>query len=154
DRGPMAQAAGVAPLAAGCAARLGHEDPSRGPQPPGSRGPDLDADLTRGLPAAGARSRLDGGPLRNAPHRRAGQSPAALNRRRCPVRYRSQMTEQAVRAAPPITIEQLDADAFVHAIPQLAELLVDAVDSGATVSFLRGLDHARAAEWWSARREL
>lgn len=33
-------------------------------------------------------------------------------------------------------------------IRQLAELLVDAVDSGAAVSFMQPLDHATAEKWW------
>jgi GNAT superfamily N-acetyltransferase len=33
-------------------------------------------------------------------------------------------------------------------IEQLAELLVDAVDSGASVSFVRGLTLAEARDWW------
>ena len=33
-------------------------------------------------------------------------------------------------------------------LDQLSELLVDAVDSGASVSFMAGLDLATAREWW------
>jgi GNAT superfamily N-acetyltransferase len=32
---------------------------------------------------------------------------------------------------------------------ELAHVLVDAVDSGASVGFLAGLGHAEAVEWWS-----
>ena len=40
---------------------------------------------------------------------------------------------------------------YEAAIPGLAGLLVDAVDSGAGVNFLAGLDEATAAAWWRAR---
>ena len=58
------------------------------------------------------------------------------------------MTE---RAAPPTTIRELDADAYVAAIPALAALLVDAVDSGASVNFLAGVTESEAAAWWIER---
>src|SRR4051812_11954115 len=47
-------------------------------------------------------------------------------------------------------IELLRADVPSSTIDALATLLVDAVDSGATVSFLGGLTHAEATEWWKA----
>jgi GNAT superfamily N-acetyltransferase len=40
---------------------------------------------------------------------------------------------------------------YPAAIPDLAALLVDAVDSGASVSFLAGLDLPRATAWWQDR---
>ena len=43
--------------------------------------------------------------------------------------------------APAATIERLDLDAYVAAIPGLAELLVDAVDGGAGGQFRRRADH-------------
>ena len=45
----------------------------------------------------------------------------------------------------------LDAAAFRAAIPRLAELLVDAVESGAGVSFLAGVTEKETAAWWHAR---
>ena len=61
------------------------------------------------------------------------------------------MTE---RASPPVTIHELDADGYPAAIPGLAALLVDAVDSGASVNFLAGVTQADAAEWWTQRIDL
>ena len=48
-------------------------------------------------------------------------------------------------------IEALDEGGYREAVPALARLLVDAVESGAAVSFLAGLDEARAAAWWAGR---
>jgi len=42
---------------------------------------------------------------------------------------------------------------FAAAIPDLAALLVDAVASGASVSFLHGLDQSRAEAWWRSRTD-
>ena len=47
----------------------------------------------------------------------------------------------------------LDAEAFAAAIPQLAEVLADAVDSGSSVNFLRPFAAADAAAWWAARAD-
>ena len=58
------------------------------------------------------------------------------------------MTE---RAAPPVTIRELDADGYRAAIPGLAALLVDAVDGGASVNFVAGVTEAQAAAWWTER---
>lgn len=52
---------------------------------------------------------------------------------------------------PGIEIGPLDGAAMRAAIPELAELLVDAVDSGASVNFLAGLTVEAAADWWAAR---
>ena len=45
----------------------------------------------------------------------------------------------------------MSADEFAAAIPQLAELLVDAVDTGASVNFLAGVTAEQAVAWWSER---
>ena len=50
-----------------------------------------------------------------------------------------------------VEIGVLAPDAFEAAIPGLAALLVDAVASGASVSFLAGLDRPRAETWWLGR---
>jgi len=49
------------------------------------------------------------------------------------------------------TIEALDLDAYVAAIPDLAALIVDAVEGGASVNFMAGVGIAEAAAWWTAR---
>jgi GNAT superfamily N-acetyltransferase len=49
------------------------------------------------------------------------------------------------------TIEALDPDAYVAAIPGRAALVVDAVEGGASVNFLAGVTLAQAAAWWSDR---
>jgi GNAT superfamily N-acetyltransferase len=48
----------------------------------------------------------------------------------------------------PATIEELTRPVRESDIRELAGLLVDAVESGASVSFLAPLSPARAAEWW------
>ncbi len=48
-------------------------------------------------------------------------------------------------------IDVLDAPGFEAAVDGLADLLVDAVDSGASVSFLAGLDTETARSWWRGR---
>ena len=58
------------------------------------------------------------------------------------------MTE---RAHPPVTIRELDAAEYRAAIPDLAALLVDAVDGGASVNFVAGVTKSEAAAWWSQR---
>jgi GNAT superfamily N-acetyltransferase len=50
-----------------------------------------------------------------------------------------------------VAYEPLSADAFRAAIPELAEVLADAVDSGSSVNFLRPFPAAEAAAWWAAR---
>jgi ribosomal protein S18 acetylase RimI-like enzyme len=47
-------------------------------------------------------------------------------------------------------IALLDGTASAAVIDGLAALLVDAVESGATVSFLAGVTHAEAAAWWTS----
>lgn len=50
-----------------------------------------------------------------------------------------------------IRIARLSAAEYKAAIPGLAALLVDAVDGGASVNFLAGLDEPTAARWWRDR---
>lgn len=49
------------------------------------------------------------------------------------------------------TVAALDPDAYEASITQLAELVVDAVESGAAVNFLRGVGLDDAAAWWRRR---
>lgn len=63
------------------------------------------------------------------------------------------MTAAGRAPATGIEVVALDADGYSEAIPSLADLLVDAVEGGASVNFLAGLGHAEAARWWSARVE-
>ena len=48
----------------------------------------------------------------------------------------------------PVTIECIGHDAAASDVRGLARLLVDAVDSGAGVSFLAGLSEDEAEAWW------
>jgi GNAT superfamily N-acetyltransferase len=48
----------------------------------------------------------------------------------------------------PVTIDQIGSDASARDVRGLAHLLVDAVDSGAGVSFLAGLTVDEAESWW------
>ncbi len=48
-------------------------------------------------------------------------------------------------------IVELDADAYVTAIPGLAALLIDAVDGGASVNFLAGVTDEETRAWWTER---
>lgn len=50
-----------------------------------------------------------------------------------------------------IEVVALDTDAYVAAIPDLAALLIDAVEGGASVNFLAGVTEAEAEAWWTAR---
>ncbi len=52
-------------------------------------------------------------------------------------------------AAP--VIQALDPEAYAAAIPELAELLLDAVAGGASVNFVAGVTLDEAAEWWRER---
>jgi GNAT superfamily N-acetyltransferase len=47
-----------------------------------------------------------------------------------------------------VSIELLTRDRHETVLPGLAEVLVDSVDSGASVGFLRGLAFERALSWW------
>ena len=53
--------------------------------------------------------------------------------------------------APSIEIVELEPDAYAAAIPGLAALLVDAVESGASVNFLAGVTDEEARAWWTSR---
>jgi GNAT superfamily N-acetyltransferase len=55
--------------------------------------------------------------------------------------------------AAPASISVLDAMAYEAAIPELAALLVDAVEHGAGVNFVAPLDPGVAAAWWRDRIE-
>src|SRR5262249_16821164 len=48
----------------------------------------------------------------------------------------------------PVTIERIGKDAAASDVRALAQLLVDAIDSGAGVSFLAGLTEGEAEAWW------
>lgn len=48
-------------------------------------------------------------------------------------------------------IEAIDPASYQDAIQGLGELLVDAVDGGASVNFLAGVTTAEACAWWAAR---
>jgi GNAT superfamily N-acetyltransferase len=61
------------------------------------------------------------------------------------------MTE-TTNSAPRIL--ELDAAGFERAIPDLAALLVDAVESGAALNFLPGVTGEEAAAWWRERLAL
>ncbi len=50
-----------------------------------------------------------------------------------------------------MTIERLDLDGYVAAVPGLAELLKDSVDGGASVNFVAGLTIEDATTWWRER---
>lgn len=47
-------------------------------------------------------------------------------------------------------IVELDAGAYRAAIPDLAELVLDVVDGGASVNFMAGVTAAEASVWWEA----
>jgi GNAT superfamily N-acetyltransferase len=50
-----------------------------------------------------------------------------------------------------VTVEPLEAARYEALIPELAALIIDAVESGAAVNFLAGVTPAEAAAWWRAR---
>jgi GNAT superfamily N-acetyltransferase len=54
-------------------------------------------------------------------------------------------------SAAPVVYEALTADTFAGAVPELGEVLADAVDSGSSVNFLRPFSAAEAAAWWAGR---
>jgi GNAT superfamily N-acetyltransferase len=56
-------------------------------------------------------------------------------------------------SAAPVVYEPLTADTFAAAIPELADVLADAVDSGASVNFLLPFAAAQAAAWWASRAD-
>jgi GNAT superfamily N-acetyltransferase len=49
------------------------------------------------------------------------------------------------------TIARLSAGEFEHCVKELAALLVDAVDDGASLGFVTPFDHEAAAAWWRAQ---
>lgn len=49
------------------------------------------------------------------------------------------------------TIDRLSAEEFESGLKDLADLLVDAVDDGASVGFLAPFGHEAAAAWWRAQ---
>lgn len=64
------------------------------------------------------------------------------------------MTEGPDGDSEAIRIEAIDdAQAFVAAIPGLATVTVDAVESGSGVNFLDGATEAETGAWWAARTE-
>jgi len=46
------------------------------------------------------------------------------------------------------TIARLTAEDFAAAVPELADLLVDAIAGGASLGFLAPVDHGAAVVWW------
>jgi GNAT superfamily N-acetyltransferase len=52
-----------------------------------------------------------------------------------------------------VVVEALDAPAYRQAIDGLADLLVDAVDSGAGVNFMAGVTVDQTREWWTSRTD-
>jgi GNAT superfamily N-acetyltransferase len=51
-----------------------------------------------------------------------------------------------------VAVARLDGPAFDHAVPQLAQVLVDAVDGGASVGFVHPFTAADAQRWWHTVR--
>lgn len=51
-----------------------------------------------------------------------------------------------------VAVSRLDGQAFDAAVPQLAEVLVDAVDGGASVGFVHPFTAADARLWWQSVR--
>jgi GNAT superfamily N-acetyltransferase len=49
-----------------------------------------------------------------------------------------------------IEVKRLDAEEARAALPRLAEILVDCVENGASVSFMNPLPHAEALGWWAS----
>lgn len=48
-------------------------------------------------------------------------------------------------------VSRLDEDQLADCVDQLADLLVDTVEGGASIGFLAPLDRAEARAWWKAR---
>jgi GNAT superfamily N-acetyltransferase len=59
----------------------------------------------------------------------------------------------ATEGTSPAAYEVLDADGFVAAISDLAEVLADAVDSGASVNFVKPFDVHDAGAYWLGRTD-
>lgn len=49
------------------------------------------------------------------------------------------------------TVRHVDAPQVLRLIEELADLLVDTVDGGASIGFLAPLDRAEAVAWWKGR---
>lgn len=49
------------------------------------------------------------------------------------------------------TVSRLDAEQLRTVVDELAELLIDTVDGGASIGFLAPLDRAAAVAWWEER---
>jgi GNAT superfamily N-acetyltransferase len=60
------------------------------------------------------------------------------------------MTTSRVPGIQPV-VATLDAEAYAATIPGLAELIVDAIEGGASVNFLAGVTAAETVGWWRAR---
>jgi GNAT superfamily N-acetyltransferase len=54
-------------------------------------------------------------------------------------------------SAGPVTYEVVTAGALASILPDLGDILADAVDSGSSVSFLRPFSAADATAWWAAQ---
>ncbi|MFH0178859.1 GNAT family N-acetyltransferase [Streptomyces cacaoi] len=52
-----------------------------------------------------------------------------------------------------MTVTRLDAPRLRARVAELADLLIDAVDDGASLGFLAPLDRAAAEAWWEERAE-
>jgi GNAT superfamily N-acetyltransferase len=50
-----------------------------------------------------------------------------------------------------VTVTRLDAPQLLAVVEELADLLTDTVDDGASVGFLAPLDRAEAVGWWKER---
>ncbi|MER7487049.1 GNAT family N-acetyltransferase [Streptomyces sp. NPDC126497] len=50
-----------------------------------------------------------------------------------------------------MNVSELSAARLADLVPELAALLIDAVDGGASVGFLAPLDRAEAVAWWTER---
>jgi len=70
-----------------------------------------------------------------------------------PSRVGKATVDGARQADPPagLEIRELDLDGYRRAIPDLVELTLDAVASGASINFLTDTPAARVAEWWESR---
>ncbi|GAB1691699.1 GNAT family N-acetyltransferase [Krasilnikovia sp. M28-CT-15] len=62
------------------------------------------------------------------------------------------MTTRAPETTVPHVIERLSPERFDAAVPELAEVLADAVAGGASVGFVAPFSRAEAAAWWRTQR--
>ncbi|BFU44538.1 GNAT family N-acetyltransferase [Krasilnikovia sp. MM14-A1004] len=63
------------------------------------------------------------------------------------------MTARAPGVTVPHVIERLTLASFDAAVPELAEVLADAVDGGASVGFVAPFGSDGAAAWWHTQRD-